>query len=154
MKITLTSEDSILLEPLQGPMTIEAENSEMQYSPFHMLASGLAFCTFSVLHSWASNAGIGWEDLSISVAWTFADKPHRIGSMDVKLKWPSLPEERTNVAVRASQLCAIHATLSHPPAITISRDVAENGARPQKPVVAGMPAAASSEAIDTATSGP
>ena len=122
MKITLTSDDSILLEPVAGPMTIEAESADMQYSPFHMLAGGLAFCTFSVLHSWASNAGIGWEDLSISVAWTFTDKPHRIGSMDVKLKWPSLPEDRASVAIRASQLCAIHATLSHPPEITISRE--------------------------------
>ena len=74
--------------------------------------------------------------------------------MDVKLKWPSLPEERTNVAVRASQLCAIHATLSHPPEITISREAGGNGEKLQKPVATGMPAAASSEAIDTATSGP
>lgn len=122
MKITLTSDESILLEPLQGPMTIEAENGEMQYSPFHMLASSLAFCTFSVLHSWASNAGVGWEDLSISVSWKFAEKPHRVGSLDVKLIWPSLPEDRSNVAVRASQLCAIHATLSHAPEISISRE--------------------------------
>lgn len=153
MKITLTSEESILLEPLQGPMTIEAENADMQYSPFHMLASGLAFCTFSVLHSWASNAGIGWEDLSISVSWTFADKPHRIGSMDVRLNWPSLPEERTNVAIRASQLCAVHATLSHPPEITIARETGKT--MPSDPAVsAGMPAAAPSEIIDGATAGP
>lgn len=124
MKITLTSDDSILLEPVQGPMTIEAADSEMQYSPFHMLASGLAFCTFSVLHSWASNAGIESEDLSISVSWVFADKPHRVGSMELKLIWPSLPEDRTNVAVRAAQLCAVHATLSHPPGINISRQTA------------------------------
>lgn len=122
MKITLTSDDSIRLEPLQGPMTIEADSVEMQYSPFHMLASGLAFCTFSVLHSWASNAGVHWEDLSISVGWKFEEKPHRVGSMDVKLIWPSLPDDRTSVALRASQLCAIHATLSHPPRISISRE--------------------------------
>lgn len=122
MKITLTSEDSILLEPAQGPLTIEAEEAETEYSPFHMLASGLASCTFSVLHSWASNAGIGWKDLSISVSWTFADRPHRIGSMDVNLKWPSLPEDRANAALRASQLCAVHATLTHPSEIKLSRE--------------------------------
>jgi uncharacterized OsmC-like protein len=152
MKITLTSDDSILLEPVAGPMTIEAENADMQYSPFHMLASGLAFCTFSVLHSWASNAGIAWEDLVISVAWKFTDKPHRIGSMDVKLKWPSLPQDRTNVALRASQLCAVHATLSHPPEITISRD--DSGATAPANTAPGMPAAASPETIDSVTSGP
>lgn len=122
MKITLTSDESILLEPLPGPMTIESGNADMQYSPFHMLASGLASCTFSVLHSWASNAGIGWEDLSIDVKWAFAEKPHRVGSMDVELKWPSLPADRTNVALRAAQLCAVHATLSHSPEIKITRE--------------------------------
>lgn len=153
MKITLTSDDSILLEPVAGPITIEAENADMQYSPFHMLASGLAFCTFSVLHSWASNAGIPWEDLAISVAWKFTDKPHRIGSIDVRLKWPSLPQDRTSIALRASQLCAVHATLSHPPEISISRE--DNGAAAAPGNGApGMPAAAPSEAIENATSGP
>lgn len=122
MKITLTSEESILLEPLPGSLTIEAESADMQYSPFHMLASALATCTFSVLHSWASNAGVAWEDLSIAVKWSFAEKPHRVGSMDVELKWPSLPAERTTVALRASQLCAVHATLSHSPKITITNE--------------------------------
>ena len=121
MKITLTSDDSIRLEPLQGPLTIEANDKDMQYSPFHMLGSALASCTFSVLHSWASNAGIGWEDLSVEVNWTFVEKPHRVGSMQVKLLWPSLPEDRSNVALRASQLCSVHATLTHPPEIKISR---------------------------------
>lgn len=151
MKITLTSEDSILLEPLPGPLTIEAANADMQYSPFHMLASALATCTFSVLHSWASNAGIGWEDLSIAVTWTFAEKPHRVGSMDVELQWPSLPAERTTVALRASQLCAVHATLSHSPGIRITRDSSPSSStRPDT----GMPAAARTEQIDEATSGP
>jgi uncharacterized OsmC-like protein len=151
MKITLTSEESILLEPVQGPMTIEAESADMQYSPFHMLASGLAFCTFSVLHSWASNAGIGWEDLSISVTWKFVDKPHRIGSIDVKLKWPSLPDDRTNVALRASSLCAVHATLSHPPEISITREGAAGNSHAHS---TGMPSAATAAAIDSSTSGP
>lgn len=153
MKITLTSDDSILLEPVDGPMTIEAEDAEMQYSPFHMLASGLAFCTFSVLHSWASNAGIDWEDLSIAVTWSFTDNPHRIGSIDVKLNWPSLPEDRTKVALRASELCAVHATLCHPPQIRISRDsTASTGAA--TPAGTGMPAAAPSEIIGRKSSGP
>jgi hypothetical protein len=39
MKITLLSDDAIRLEPVAGPMTIEASSAEMVYSPFHMLAS-------------------------------------------------------------------------------------------------------------------
>ncbi len=152
MKITLTSDESILLEPLAGALTIEAENAETQYSPFHMLASALASCTFSVLHSWASNAGVGWEDLSIAVKWAFAERPHRVGSMDVELKWPSLPEDRTDVALRASQLCAVHATLSHSPEIRITREGTPTSSAPA--TVPGMPASAPAQQIDESTSGP
>ncbi len=42
MKISLTADDSLRLEPTMGPMTIEAHSTDQLYSPFHMMASGLA----------------------------------------------------------------------------------------------------------------
>ena len=117
MKITLVGEYEIKLEPIGGPMTIEAESADQQYSPFHMLASGLAFCSYSVLASWASNADLNSGDIVIGVTWAFADDPHRVGSIAMKVDWPSLPEARRSAAARVTQLCAIHATLSHNPSI-------------------------------------
>ena len=118
MKITLLSEDAIRLEPTSGPMTIEALSAEQSYSPFHMLASSLASCTFSVLYAWATHASLSVDDLAIEVRWTFADNPHRVGEMHVRFDWPSLPERRYAAAIRVSQMCAVHATLHHPPRIT------------------------------------
>lgn len=123
MKITLLSDDSIRLEPIPGPMTIEAPHAEQQYSPFHMMASGLAFCTFSVMHAWAENAKLDPADLTLEVAWTFADDPHRVGSYEIRFKWPSLPEKRREAAGRVAELCAVHATLSHPPHIHITQSL-------------------------------
>ena len=119
MKLLLLSDDAIRLEPIAGPMTIEAATAEQTYSPFHMLASGLATCTFSVLHSWATHAKIGIEDLAIEVRWTFAEEPHRVGAIDVRLDWPSLPPARGAAARRVAELCTVHATLMHPPTIAI-----------------------------------
>jgi uncharacterized OsmC-like protein len=118
MKITLTSEDSIRLEPLPGPMTIEAESEDQLYSPFHMMGSGLAFCTYSVLASWASHAKLNSDDIVVDVHWTFADDPHRVGQIDIKVEWPSLPPQRQAAAKRVADMCAIHATFEHPPALT------------------------------------
>jgi uncharacterized OsmC-like protein len=118
MKITLIGEYGIRLEPLPGPMTIEAEFEDQLYSPFHMLGSGLAFCTYSVLASWASNAKLHSDDIVIEVRWTFADNPHRVGNIDMTVEWPSLPAARQSAAQRVAHMCAIHATLSHPPALT------------------------------------
>jgi len=115
VKITLTSEDSIRYEAAPGQLTIEADSADQQYSPFHMLGSALAVCTFSVLASWASHANIPFEGLVIDVARTFAEKPHRVGEVRLSFTWKELPPNRLEAAKRAAALCPIHATLSHGP---------------------------------------
>jgi uncharacterized OsmC-like protein len=119
VKITLLSDERIRLEGKAGPLSVEADSAEMAYSPFHMLASGLATCTFSVLASWATHAKLPVDDLTIEVGWTFAEDPHRVGSMDVDVLWPSLPAERRNAAVRAAGLCTLKKTLEMPPQVAV-----------------------------------
>ena len=119
MKITLLSDDAIRLEPIPGPMTIEAGDAGQSYSPFHMLASGLATCTFSVMYAWATHASLAVDDLAIEVHWTFAENPHRVDTMHLTFEWPSLPAKRYQAAKRVAEMCTIHATLHNPPAITI-----------------------------------
>jgi putative redox protein len=119
VKITLLSEERIRLEATAGPMSIEAESAETTFSPFHMVASGLATCVYSVLASWATHASLDAEELTIEVEWSFADKPRRVGSYEVILDWPGLPEERRTAAARTAALCPIHATLHHPPEIKV-----------------------------------
>jgi uncharacterized OsmC-like protein len=120
VKITLLGEDRLRLEDSAGRLTIEAPTGDQAYSPFHMLASALAACTFSVLHSWASHAHLDAGPLAIEVHWTFAaEDPHRVGVMAVSLHWPGLPAERQASAKRAAGLCGVHKTLEHPPALTI-----------------------------------
>jgi uncharacterized OsmC-like protein len=119
VKITLLSETAVRLEPVAGPMTIEAMSAEQTYSPFHMMGSGLAYCTWSVMYAWAENARLEATDLVIDVAWEFADDPYRVGKYDVRFTWPSLPEKRLEAARRVAEMCTVHATLRHPPTITI-----------------------------------
>jgi uncharacterized OsmC-like protein len=120
MKITLLGEDAIRLEPVPGALTIEAPSVDATYSPFHMLASGLASCTFSVLNSWATHAKIPIDALTIDVRWRFADDPHRVSDIDVSFDWPGLPANRRTAAKRVAEMCTVHATLLHPPRITIA----------------------------------
>jgi uncharacterized OsmC-like protein len=118
MKITLLSDDAIRLEATAGMMTIEAASESQAFSPFHMMAAGLAVCTYAVLASWASHAKVSGDDLSVDVRWSFAEDPHRIGSYEVVLNWPSLPAQRHTVAKRVAELCAVKQTFSHPPTVT------------------------------------
>ena len=119
MKITLLSDDRIRLDGTAGPLSVEAESAETQYSPFHMLASGLATCTFSVLASWGTHASIPVDDLAIEVGWAFEENPHRVGRMEVEVIWPSLPQARRPAAIRAAGLCTISKTLEHPPTLVV-----------------------------------
>jgi uncharacterized OsmC-like protein len=119
MKITLTGEESLRLEAMSGPLTIEAATPDTHYSPFHMLGSALGACTLSVLHSWASHKNLGVDDLKVEVSWRFVEGQHRVGSMKVQLLWPSLSAELWPRAIRAANICAIHNTLTHPPEITV-----------------------------------
>lgn len=134
MKLTLLSEESIRLEPIPGPMTIEAPTAEQSYSPFHMVAGGLAYCIFSVMYAWAEHAKLNADDLVIDVSWTFADDPHRVGNFDVRFNWPSLPLKRLPAAKRVAEMCTLHATFYHPPQIRI-----DGRASDQSPSVTNSP---------------
>jgi uncharacterized OsmC-like protein len=140
VKITLLSDDAIRLTPDPGPMTIEAQSAEQTYSPFHMLASSLATCTFSVMYSWATHADLRADDLSIEVRWTFADDPQRVGEMSLAFAWPSLPERRLAAAKRVAEMCTIHATFKQPPRVTI--DAAQPARADTEAAVGGAPPAA------------
>jgi uncharacterized OsmC-like protein len=117
VKITLLSDSRIRLDGGAGPLSVEADSAEMQYSPFHMLASGLATCTHSVLASWALHAKIPADDLVLEVGWSFVEDPHRVGAMDVEIVWPSLPAERKAAATRAAALCTVTRTFENPPTV-------------------------------------
>jgi len=125
MRIVLEAEDALRIEPGEAMLTIVAPSEEHSYSAFHMLASGLAMCTYSVLDSWASNAGISADRLSIHVRWEFIEKPHRVGRLNLTFDWPDLPPDREPAARRAAGLCAVHATLTHSPEITINSNVGQ-----------------------------
>ena len=119
MKITLTGEESLTIEPTAEQVTIEAASRGQSYSSFHMLGSALGACTLSVLQSWASNKNIRVDDLRIDVSWAFVERQHRLDKMSVTLSWPSLSAELWPRAIRAANLCGVHQTLTHPVAISV-----------------------------------
>jgi uncharacterized OsmC-like protein len=133
MKIILTGEESLRIEPTTGMLAIEAESQDQSYSPFHMLGSALGMCTFSVLRSWGTNRNVSTDDLRIGVSWRFVEGQHRIEEMSVKLDWPSLSAELLPRALRAAHLCGIHQTLAKPPRITVDIAGAES------PAIEGQP---------------
>jgi uncharacterized OsmC-like protein len=72
-----------------------------------------------VIESWAHHAKLRLDDLVIEVRWKFAEEPRRVSDFAISFDWPSLPTNRLAAARRVAQLCTVHATLLHPPHISI-----------------------------------
>jgi uncharacterized OsmC-like protein len=147
VKITLLSDDAIRLDADEGPMTIEALEPDQQYSPFHMLASSLAYCTFSVMYSWATHTGQKGDDLAIEVSWKFSDdEPKRVAEMHLTYEWPSLPAKKQAAAKRVAAMCTIHETLHHPPVVTTEPKATPAAAKAQPDEAEGAANAPSARA--------
>jgi uncharacterized OsmC-like protein len=65
------------------------------------------------------------------VRWKFGDEPHRVSDLDVTFDWKSLPPNRVAAARRVAELCTVHATLHHPPNITVEPATQAPAAAPQ-----------------------
>ena len=118
MKITLLADDRLRLEEDGGALSIEAASDGVAYSAFHMMAGGLATCTLSVMHSWASAAGLDANGLAIEIGWSFADEPKRVGRYQIAIHWPGLAPNRLAAAQRVADQCTVKTTFKHPPDIS------------------------------------
>ena len=86
------------------------------FGPLQMLAASLALCTASVLHVYAHEvAKAAITELSIRVLWSYAERPYRVGRIEMVIRWPALPEDRRAAAARAAASCTVHRTFEHPP---------------------------------------
>lgn len=88
------------------------------YSAMQMFATSLGLCTASVLASYAEQVGVSIEKLAVRVKWQYAEGPFRIGSIDMQIFWPELPQSRRIAAERAASHCTIHHTLEHSPQLS------------------------------------
>jgi uncharacterized OsmC-like protein len=121
LRITISSETEILVQMTGGAeLEIESAAPGLHFSPLHMLAGSLATCTLSVLLSWALQAGHDFEDLEIGLTWEYVDDPYRVGSYEMNVRWPSLPADRRDAALRVAQHCTVEHTLRVPPEIRVA----------------------------------
>lgn len=121
MRIIVASETQILVQMAGGAeLEIESSAPGLHFSPLHMLAAALATCTLSVLLSWALEAGHDFDDLEIGLTWEYVDDPYRVGSYEMEVRWPSLPANRRDAALRVAQHCTVEHTLTVPPEIRVA----------------------------------
>jgi uncharacterized OsmC-like protein len=112
MRLIMETEDSIRLAPGGPELTMETPG-DAALSPFHLLAASLAWCTRSVLVSWAQQASLSVEDLELVVRWEFGGDPVRVAEVEIDVVWPGLPAAGLGGTRRAAGHCTVHHTLQH-----------------------------------------
>lgn len=123
MRIVLETEERIRLVADGAEFAIEPDGAGL--SPFHLLASSLATCTYSVLHGWAEQARLGVDGLEIRVDWRLGGDPVRVAAIEMEIAWPGLPAARREAARRVAAHCTIHHTLTE--ATSVETRVAGSG---------------------------
>ncbi len=92
----------------------ELETCGAPLSPVQMLAAALALCTAAVLREYATVGQFTLAPFAVDVRWDYAERPHRIGSIQLGLLLgPHVPPSRHRALKRASGRCTVHNTLTN-----------------------------------------
>ena len=85
-----------------------------------LLMASLGSCIGSVLIYFAQRHELDLEGMEINLDWALAEKPHRIGAIDVSVTVPRhLSEDQQKTLERVAHACLIHNTRTHPPEIAL-----------------------------------
>ncbi len=113
MEVVLCADDAMEIARLhESGMTVQGETADRHFSPVHLALCALAQCTFGVLSALGERLGVSVTDLVVRLAWRTVERPHRIGRISLAIHWPSLPEDKLDIATRAAQTCTLNRSFS------------------------------------------
>jgi len=89
-------------------------------TPVEMFIASLGGCIGLFAARFCQRHGISSEGLSVHMEWEYADRPHRVGGIIVRVDLPARlePEMKTRLR-KVLEGCTIHKTLDHPPKVSI-----------------------------------
>lgn len=115
MRISVTQPDQLDLVFDNQPFGYPAD-----LNPVQLQAAALVGCTAAVMERYAQTAELDLTGTSLVIRWSFGSEPRRIDRYEIEVMLPvSISEARQAAVLRAAQHCTVHATLEHPPVITI-----------------------------------
>ncbi len=102
-----------------GAFHVHGDAGGQGFGALQMFAASLAMCTASVLATYAENVlHVPIDQLRLRVRWSYAERPYRVGEIELDVHWPELPEDRLDAVRRAAAACTVHRTLERPPEVT------------------------------------
>jgi uncharacterized OsmC-like protein len=90
-------------------------------SPVELFVGSLASCVGYFVARYCVRHQIPCEGLTIEGGWTFAEQPHRVGSVELHINLPSVltPDQREKL-LKVAHGCTVHQSLTVPPKVEIN----------------------------------
>jgi uncharacterized OsmC-like protein len=95
---------------------IEDGGSDAGMSPVELLVASLGTCVGYYASVFCQRHKIPTDGLKVELDWEFAEDPHRIGSIEARIKLPAKLNEKEKAGIlRMVRGCTVHNTLESKP---------------------------------------
>lgn len=99
---------------------VEDGGQDAGMSPVELFVGSLASCVAYFVGQYCGRHKIPCEGFTIEAEWSYAEHPHRVGAVRMKINVPGevTPEQRERL-LKVAHGCTVHQSIAIAPAVTI-----------------------------------
>ncbi len=99
---------------------IQAHGTDLAPTPTELFVAGLVSCVAFYARRYLARHDLPAEGLSVSASYTMADRPARVGEVDLTIELPhGVPDDRREALLAVASHCTVHNSLVDPPSVHI-----------------------------------
>ena len=98
---------------------VEDGGDDTAPTPTERFVSSLAACVAFYAERFLRRHSLPTGGLTVTCDYGWAENPHRVGAIEVKVAAPEIPPARRAAFQRVIERCTVHNTLEHPPLVLI-----------------------------------
>jgi uncharacterized OsmC-like protein len=122
-------EISVRHHVVRADQPVDAGGSDAAPTPTELFVVSLASCVAFYARRFLVRHGLPSEGLSVVAGYTMAERPVRVGEINVSITLPEgVPEDAHTRLLAVASHCTVHNTLETPPQVRINLDQMEKAA--------------------------
>lgn len=98
---------------------IEDGGDDTAPTPTEIFIASLGACVTYYAERFLHRHGLGSSDLTVACDYWWAEKPHRVGAIDINVKAAGLTDAQREAFIRVIEGCTVQNTLRVPPRVQV-----------------------------------
>jgi putative redox protein len=100
---------------------VEDGGQDAGMSPVELFVGSLASCVAYFVGRYCNRHRIPCDGLAIETEWSYAEQPHRVGSIGMRIALPvELTAEQRERLLKVAHGCTVHQSIAMPPSLQIT----------------------------------